>query len=160
MSFELNKLNSTRTADDSTLSNEESKPVRFGASFDECEVEDSSKEQSFSDSENNAAELSDSIRNLASLEMNCVCNLCGKSFFSLDEGESMCYRCKSANNHHYLQRHRCVRSLCRICKKVEERKRMNQVLEQQSELQRKREQSQKSMFEDARVKMLEDLKHT
>lgn len=52
----------------------------------------------------------------------------------------------------------CDRSLCRICRKLEEDNRIRKVLKIQSDLQRQREINQKSIFEQARVKMLQDLK--
>ena len=50
--------------------------------------------------------------------------------------------------------------MCRICRKLVENERIKKALEHQSELQRQREASQKSIFEQARVKMLQDLKTT
>mmetsp|Transcript_21360 Transcript_21360/g.18957 ORF Transcript_21360/g.18957 Transcript_21360/m.18957 type:complete len:109 (+) Transcript_21360:721-1047(+) len=72
----------------------------------------------------------------------------------------MCYRCKLQNNHHYKQRHLCVRSMCRICRKLEEDNRIKKALKYQSDLQRQRELYQESIFEQARIKMLQDLKTT
>jgi hypothetical protein len=50
--------------------------------------------------------------------------------------------------------------MCRICRKLEESSRIRKALKHQSELQRKREQSQKFIFEQARLQALEDLKAT
>lgn len=105
-------------------------------------------------------------------ELNWVWSCWLKQFFSLDASVELCYRCRINNNHHYqqvrfpcfnsnfLQRHRCVRSMCRICRKLEESSRIRKALKHQSELQRKREQSQKFIFEQARLQALEDLKAT
>jgi len=50
--------------------------------------------------------------------------------------------------------------MCRICRKLEEDSRIKKALKYQSDLQKQRELHQKSIFEHARIKMLQDLETT
>uniref|UniRef100_A0A7S3NVV2 Uncharacterized protein n=1 Tax=Euplotes crassus TaxID=5936 RepID=A0A7S3NVV2_EUPCR len=59
---------------------------------------------------------------------------------------------------HDKRGNKCDRSLCRICRRLVEDNRIRKALKYQSDLQKQREQTQKSIFEQARVKMLQDLK--
>jgi len=77
-----------------------------------------------------------------------------------EDSDSLCYRCKKKNRHHFVQRHKCVRSLCRLCRKLAESNHSSQALKLETELQQDRELTQKSMFEDARARALEDLNNT
>ncbi|CAI2364946.1 unnamed protein product [Moneuplotes crassus] len=88
----------------------------------------------------------------------CVCSCCSKSFFSLDSSKTLCYRCRVMLSNHNKKGNSCDRSLCRICRKLEENNRIRKALKYQSDLQKQRELNQKSIFEQARVKMLQDLR--
>ena len=47
--------------------------------------------------------------------------------------------------------------MCRICRKLVENKRVTKALKHQSDLQRQREEAQRSIFEQAKEKMLQEL---
>ena len=84
-------------------SNEYSRPSGRG-SFDEWEIEDNSKEQISSDSDQSTTDSAKgAFAGFSSSDLNWVWDLWSKAFFSLDSQDRLCYRCKLANNHHYLQ---------------------------------------------------------